>query len=299
MSAYSSPLPNLDLDLARTFVAICETGNFSRAAIQVHRSASAISLQVKKLEDMVGRDLFHRETRRVTMTSDGELLLGYARKLLRLNDEAFARFRSSDCQGRVRLGAPNDNGIVAMPDILRRFADTHPQVEVDVHLGNTATLRKRIADRDIDIAIFSFDPELDSQPPIHTEPLVWLGSRHGTARENLPLPVALAEPGCYWRSMALKALDEAGIDYRIAYTSEFCQAQISAVRADLAVAPLPISVIAEDMIHLGTSHGLPDMGEYRMTLAKREGAGRVEEALAEHVVAGFKTISERGMRLFA
>jgi DNA-binding transcriptional LysR family regulator len=99
--------------------------------------------------------------------------------------------------------------------------------------------------------------------------------------------------------MALKALDEAGLDYRIAYTSEFCQAQIAAVQADLAVAPLPISVISADMIHLGPDHGLPELGEYRMILAKRESSGLVEDALADHVLAGFKSISERGMRLFA
>jgi DNA-binding transcriptional LysR family regulator len=299
MLASPPSLPNLDLDLARTFVAICETGNFSRAAIQVHRSASAVSLQVKKLEQMVGHDLFYRETRRVSITSEGEVLLGYARKLLRLNDEAFSKFRSSQFQGRVRLGAPNNNGIVAMPEILRRFAASHPHVEVDVHLGPTANLRKRIAAGEIDIAIFSFDPALDSQPPIHAEPLVWLGARHGSAQDKRPLPVALAEPGCYWRAMALKALDEAGLDYRIAYTSEFCQAQIAAVQADLAVAPLPISVISADMIHLGPDHGLPELGEYRMILAKRESSGLVEDALADHVLAGFKSISERGMRLFA
>jgi DNA-binding transcriptional LysR family regulator len=292
-------IPSLDLDLARTFVAICETGNFSRAAQQVHRSASAISLQVKKLEEMVGCDLFYRETRKVSLTSDGEMMLGYARRLLRLNDEAFSKFLRPQFQGRIRLGAPNDNGIVAMPEILHRFAISHPHVEVDVHLGPTLNLRKRIAAGELDIAIFSFDAELDQQPPIHVEPLVWLGARNGSALAKSPLPMAMAEPGCYWRAMALKALDDAGLNYRIAYTSEFCQAQIAAVRADLAIAPLPISVISNDLVHLGSGHGLPDLGEYRMTLAKREGAGDIEEALAEHVVAGFRIIAERGMRLFA
>ncbi|AUG53228.1 LysR substrate-binding domain-containing protein [Thalassospira marina] len=299
MNANPPTIPNLDLDLARTFVAICESGNFSRAAEQVHRSASAISLQVKKLEEMVGRDLFYRETRKVRLTPDGEILLGYARRLLKLNDEAFSKFLQPQFTGRIRLGAPNDNGIVAMPEILQRFAATHPHVEVDVHLGPTANLRRRIAKGELDIAIFSYDPELDPQQPIHTEPLVWLGARHGNAMEKRPLPMALAEPGCYWRAMALRALDEAGLNYRIAYTSEFCQAQIAAVRADLAIAPLPISVISNDLVHLGAHHGLPDLGEYRMTLAKREGAGAIEDVLAEHVVTGFKIIAERGMRLFA
>jgi DNA-binding transcriptional LysR family regulator len=299
MNSPTSVVHNLDLDLARTFVAICETGNFSRAAEKVHRSASAISLQVKKLEAMVGRELFKRETRKVTMTEDGEVLLGYARRLLKLNDEAMSHFHSPEFSGTVRLGVPNDTGIVAIPEILKRFAQTHPHVDIDVNLGPTRTLRQAIHKGDLDIAVFSFDAELDRQPPIHAEPLVWLGARHGSAIDKRPLPVSMAEPGCYWRTMALKALDDAGVNYRIAYTSEFCQAQIAAVRADLAIAPLPISVISDDLVHLGPSHGLPEIGEYRMTLAKRDGHGAVEEALAEHVIAGFRKISERGMRVFA
>ena len=299
MNSPTSVVHNLDLDLARTFVAICETGNFSRAAEKVHRSASAISLQVKKLETMVGRELFKRETRKVTMTEDGEVLLGYARRLLKLNDEAMSHFHTPEFSGTVRLGVPNDTGVVVIPEILRRFAQTHPHVDIDVHLGPTRTLRQQIDKGDLDIAVFSFDAELDRQPPIHSEPLVWLGARHGSAIDKRPLPVSMAEPGCYWRTMALKALDDAGVNYRIAYTSEFCQAQIAAVRADLAIAPLPISVISDDLVHLGPSHGLPEIGEYRMTLAKRDGHGAVEEALAEHVIAGFRKISERGMRVFA
>jgi len=299
MNSPTNVVHNLDLDLARTFVAICETGNFSRAAEKVHRSASAISLQVKKLETMVGRELFKRETRKVTMTEDGEVLLGYARRLLKLNDEAMSHFHTPEFSGTVRLGVPNDTGVVVIPEILRRFAQTHPHVDIDVHLGPTRTLRQQIDKGDLDIAVFSFDAELDRQPPIHSEPLVWLGARHGSAIDKRPLPVSMAEPGCYWRTMALKALDDAGVNYRIAYTSEFCQAQIAAVRADLAIAPLPISVISDDLVHLGPSHGLPEIGEYRMTLAKRDGHGAVEEALAEHVIAGFRKISERGMRVFA
>lgn len=299
MNSTTSVVHNLDLDLARTFVAICETGNFSRAAEKVHRSASAISLQVKKLETMIGRELFKRETRKVTVTEDGEILLGYARRLLKLNDEAMSHFHAPEFSGTVRLGVPNDTGVVVIPEILKRFAQSHPHVDIDVNLGPTRTLRERVETGDLDIAVFSYNAELDHQPPIHAEPLVWLGARHGSAIDKRPLPVSMAEPGCYWRTVALKALDDAGMDYRIAYTSEFCQAQIAAVRADLAIAAVPISVISDDLVHLGPAHGLPEIGEYRMTLAKRDGHGPVEDALAEHVIAGFRKSSERGMRVFA
>ncbi|MCK5931308.1 MAG: LysR family transcriptional regulator [Fulvimarina manganoxydans] len=303
MSAIAPIRPLLDLDLARTFVAICETGNFSRAAERVHRSASAISLQVKKLEEMLGRELFERETRKITITRDGELLLGYARRLLRLNDEAMAHFLVPDLAGSVRLGIPNDNGIVAMPDILRRFADSHAHVDVDVYLTTTSVLRERVRRGELDLAIFSYDPKEDNgKTPadiIHREPLVWVGARHGSAVEKRPLPVALAEPGCYWRADAIEALEGAELAYRIAYTSEFCQGQIAAVSADLAIAPLPASVVSDKLVRLGPDHGLPELPDYQMTLALRDGASPATKALGEHVVASFRAISQRGMRIFA
>lgn len=303
MSAIAPIRPLIDLDLARTFVAICETGNFSRAAERVHRSASAISLQVKKLEELLGCELFERETRKITITRDGELLLGYARRLLRLNDEAMAHFLVPDLSGHVRIGIPNDTGIVAMPDILRRFAESHPHVDVDVHLSTTIVLRDHLRRGDLDLAIFSHDPKADSGAGavdiIHAEPLVWVGLRHGSAAEKRPLPVALAEPGCYWRADATAALDAADIPYRIAYTSAFCQGQIAAVLADLAVAPLPASVLSDKLVRLDPDHGLPELPNYQMSLALREGANSVAKALGEHVAASFHAIAQQGMRVFA
>jgi len=292
-------LPNLDMDLARTMVAIADTGNFSRAAERVHRSASAISLQVKKLEDMVGRDLFRRDARSVALTADGEIFLGYARRLLKLNDEAFSRFLSPCCEGSVRLGVPNDNGVVAMPEILRRFARTHPKVEVEVRLDRTEELRRRCWSGELDLAVYSHDERLDGPDYIHSEPLVWVGARGGLAVAETPLPLALADAGCAWRGMALAALDARDIDYRVAYTSEFCTGQLAAVAADLAIAPLPISVVSDDIVQLGAERGLPPLGNYRMTLARRDGAGPVADALAAHVTASFCAIAERGTRLFA
>lgn len=295
----SATLPNLDMDLARTMVAIADTGNFSRAAERVHRSPSAISLQVKKLEDMVGRALFRRDARHVALTPDGEVFLGYARRLLRLNDEAFTRFNAPSCEGSVRLGVPNDAGMIAIPDILRRFAETHPRVEVAVLLDRTVELERLCAAGEIDIAIHASETAADGPNVIHTEPLVWIGARGGMAAETRPLPLALADHGCSWRAMALGALDRAGIDYRLAYRSEFCQGQIAAVAADLAIAPLPLSVVSDSLVRLGPERGLPALGSYRMTLARRNGAGPVVEALADHVAASFRAGGERGTRLFA
>ncbi|MEX6504892.1 LysR substrate-binding domain-containing protein [Jiella sp. M17.18] len=300
MSRTAPALPNLDIDLARTFVAICETGNFSRAAERVFRTPSAVSLQVKKLEEIAGRELFRRETRSVELTGDGEHLLGYARKLLRLNDEAMAFFRKPEIEGKVAFGAPYDAGIFAIPAILKRFAATHPHVQVDVRLDSSRELRRRCAGGEIDVALLATDdhPGFLAEE-VHSEALVWIGLKNGAAALRDPLPLALADQGCTWRGAALAALDAAGIGYRVAYSSENCQAQIAAVEADLAIAPLPVSVVSRTLARLDGRHGLPSLGSYRVYMMRREAAGPVADALAAHVSEHFRAASGRGTRIFA
>ncbi|SBW08924.1 putative transcriptional regulator, LysR family [uncultured Alphaproteobacteria bacterium] len=290
-------MTHLDMDLARTFVAICESGNFSRAAEVIGRTPSAVSLQVKKLEDVLGRPLFQRDSRSVALTPDGETLLDYARRLLALNDEALQRFRTAGIAGRVRIGAPGDSGAIALPDILRRFAASHPGVEVEVRLDGSASLLRRCREGNLDLAIFSDSalPPPDSVE-IHTEELVWVGLHHGCAKDRTPLPLAVADPGCAWRGAALAALDDAGLDYRVAYSSEQCQGQIAAVRADLAIAPLPMSVVASPLTRID---GLPRIGAFRVFLYVRPSAGEAVRALAAHVAAGFRDLAGCGARLFA
>ncbi|MBO0663446.1 LysR family transcriptional regulator [Jiella sp. MQZ9-1] len=300
MNQLAPVVANLDVDLLRTFVAICETGNFTRAAERVFRSPSAVSLQVKKLEDLVGRPLFRRETRSVELTIDGECLLGFARKLLRLNDEALEHFRRPVMEGRVRFGAPDDSGIFAIPEILKRFASTHPQVEVEVRLDTSDELRRRCLAGDLDVVLFTCENGFGLPVrPVHTEMLVWVGMKNGCAAMHDPLPLAVAEHGCFWRSLALSALQQAGLDYRIAYSSGQCQAQIAAVEADLAVAALPTSVLSPRLVRLDGVGGLPPIGTYRVDMLTRDGAGPVAEALAEHVAASFGERTGQNLRLFA
>jgi len=289
---------HFEIDVLRTFVAICETGNFSRAAEQVHRTPSAISLQVKKLEDMLGRELFLREPRVAVPTAEGEVMLSYARRMLALNDETIRRFRAPAMEGRVRLGAPNDTGMTALPAILKRFASTHPHVEVDVRLGGSRDIFHLCRTGELDVAVFSCDLEGETGvEEVFTDSLVWIGLRHGSAAERRPLPLAVAERGCSWRAMALRALDAAGIPYHIAYTSEPCHGQIAAVAADLAGAPLPRSLVSPPFVRLGAP--LPALGEYRMFMMTRDGADEAAAALATHVGEGFRECVSQGLQLFA
>ncbi len=290
-----TPLANLllETDLIRTFVAISEFGSFSSAARQVNRTPSAISMQVKKLESQLGRTLFRREGRAVTLTPAGDTLLAYARDMLRLNDEAVSHFTQPAIEGKVSFGAPDDFGTRFLPNILRRFAATHPQVEVAVSLSSSEHLLQQLADGNLDVSLITgvrdgINDQLGDV--VYTEPLVWAGVRGGRAHALETLPLALAGLGCCWRHAAVDALKDIGRSFRIAYTCENCQGQLAALLGDLAVAPLPESLITHQFERLGEVEGLPKIGEYDIRICRSDDMGKAASAFSDHVVASFKTL---------
>jgi len=283
----------LDIDLVKTFVAISDTGSFTSAATQVLRTPSAVSMQMKRLEELLGRSLFTRDGRSVTLTTDGEALLGYARQMLRVNEEAVARFLVPPVEGRVRFGAPDDFGTRFIPNILSRFAATHPKVEVSVVLTTSIKLQDQLKNGDIDLTLVTTNQGDDGATQgrtIFSEPLIWVGVRGGRARDADPVPLALSDKGCVWRAAALRSLDRAHRSYRIAYTCENCQGQLAALLADLAVAPLPLSLLTPDYERLGRTHGLPDIGHYQIRLCEHADIGPAGQAFAAHVAESFAEI---------
>lgn len=287
----NASLPLLDTDTLRTFVAIAENGSFTRAAHQVFRTPSALSMQIKRLEETLGQSLFIREARRVSLTPEGEVLLGYGRRLLKLNEEAVGRFLAPSLEGSVRLGTPDDVGTRVLPQVLTRFARSHPAVQVNVNAGRSVDLLKRLDDGELDLALMTLghsDLSAKRGEVVHTEPLVWAGRDGGVAVQRSPLPLSLANHGCAWREMALGALDKAEISYRVAYNSEHCAGQEAAMLADLAVAPFPASLVQPPLRVLGPENGLPALGDYQIALVRRDGSGPAAEALAEQVVQTFR-----------
>ena len=278
----------LETDLLKTFVTIAETGNFTVAARRVFRTPSAVSMQIKRLEDQLGRALFVRHPRHVTLTPDGEAFLGHARDILRINDEALSRFRVPQLEGRVRFGAPDDFGVRYLPAILSRFAATHPLVEVEVFLSTSVTLARRFEAAEIDM-ILTVSARSDPAPGevIHTEPLVWVGARDGMAFSRNPVPLALSAHGCPWRAAALAALDRGGRRYRIAYTSEAAAGQLAAVMADLAIAPLPRSLMGDEHRRLTGKEGFGEIGSYQLSLQKHPDIGSAGQVFAQHVRESF------------
>ena len=274
----------LESDLLRTFVEIAEAGSFTRAAGRVHRTPSAVSMQVKRLEEALGRALFVREGRAVRLTPDGEALLGYGRRLIGLNAEAVAHFRRPLIEGVVRLGTPDEFGTHFVPEVLKRFAATHPSVEISLSFGASVDLLAEIEAGDLDLAL-TIEPGDPPGEPLFNDRLVWAGLEGGSAWRQDVLPLALANPTCSWRRHALGALDRAGRRYRVACTSTHSMGQLSAVLADLAVAPVPANLAGPPFRRLGAEHGLPDIMGYTLYLQRARDPSCAAEALARHVLA--------------
>src|SRR5699024_4660989 len=291
----SSPAPLLDIAVLRSFIMIMATGSFNRAAPRLLRTPSALIMQIKRLEATLNEKLLLREARRVVPTPEGELLLSYARRLLRLNEEAVARFLAPSLEGTVRVGTPDDVGTRVLPQALLQLSRTHPGVQVEVVTGRSADLLARQGRDALDLVLITVG-ELHTPPDageiVHREPLVWVGLEDGVACRRTPLPLAVARHGCAWRAMALAALDEAGIDYRVAYMSEHSAAQEAVLAVDLAVAPFPASLVHRPLQVLTADTGLPPLGEYEIALLRRGRAGPAGDVLADYIVDAFRAFAQ-------
>lgn len=287
-------VPLIDMELYRTFLVISETSSFSKASDLVGRTTSAVSMQIKKLETMLGVAVFAREGCVVRLTPEGEALLGYARRILMLNEEAVSLFVSPSVEGEVRFGAPADFGTRFLPNILSRFARSHPGVNVDVHLDGSPALDEKIGKRELDLVLSTVRPGTpmpSGTDVVFSEPLVWVGLEGGVAYQRDPLPLAVSTPGCPWRRAARNALDKAQKPYRISYTSFHSAGQEAALVADLAVAPFPASVVEPPLQVLDERHGLPTLGDYHIVMKEHPRAGRATHAFAEHVEECFREIA--------
>lgn len=277
----------LDLELLQTLIAIAETGAFTRAAERVHRSQSAISMQMKKLEELTGRPLFEKSGRGVSLTSDGDTLVGYARRMSRLQAEALSALQLPDMKGNVSIGIPDDYVACFLPGILTGFAGTFPLVHVEVRCEPSDELLVAVARNEIDLALVTEKPGHVRGQVLRREPVVWVTSRQHHAHEQDPLPLAVFQKDCFFHDWAVGALDSAGRRHRIAYTSPSITGIEAVVTAGLAIATLPQSVVCCDMRELTREEGFDPLQEAVITLHRSAKArGEVVETLAHHIGEG-------------
>lgn len=250
----------LSLEALRSFVAICETGSFRRAASRVHKSPSAVSLQISKLEEVLDTRLMDRDARHVALTEEGSMLLARARHLLGINDETIALFQKSQVAGRLTLAAPHDLGVSLVPRFLRQLASVYPDLQVDVRLGTTDFIKAELENGAVNLCLFNdINPEGDGVTTLYAEPLAWLTLKGGRAVYQTPLPLAVAAVRCTWREAAIDALHAADQTYRVAYSSDTSMGQVAAVRADLAIAALPVSLTDRDLFEVPPDMKLPPL----------------------------------------
>ncbi len=278
---------NLDLSALRSFVAVADAGGVTRAAGLLNLTQSAVSMQIKRLEDSLGQALFLRAARKLALTPEGEQLLGFARRMLALNDEALARLSSAAFEGEIRLGVPHDIVYPAIPGILKRLAAEFPRLRINLVSSFTVLLKDSFAKGGLDIILTTEDQPDAGGEVLERRDLVWIGATDGQAVTRRPLRLGFKD-ACIFRVTAQSALDNAGISWEMAVDGESEQVIEATVAADLAV-----SARLRDALPIGTevieAKGLlPDLGSlsvcmYRApTLAHRGGAGdAVARLLAE------------------
>ncbi|WP_250475786.1 LysR substrate-binding domain-containing protein [Caballeronia sp. GAFFF1] len=251
---------NLDMDVLRTFVTGFELGSFARAAERLGRSQSAISTQLRRLEDQIGRPLVQKSGRGLALTTAGEGLLSYAKRLLELNDEAVETVRGSDLEGWARLGLPQDFAESWLPAVLSRFSRAHPKVRVEVQVDRSASLIEKTLSGALDVALVWGDGNASPHGErVAAVPIQWVGRPDWGGVESLggqPLPFVAFDPPCTFRSAAVDAMDAAGLPWRLVFTSPSLSGLWAAVEGGLGITVrtalrMPPSLVALDPMTTG------------------------------------------------
>lgn len=277
-------LTNLDLDLARTFVTIAAVGNFTRAAQSLRRQQSTVSLQVQRLEDSLGQRLMERSPQGVRLTAEGEIFLGYARRMLDLNDELVARVVEPQMRGVVRLGTPEDFATRHLPDVLARFAHAYPAVALEVTCDLTLNLLDKFGKGAFDLALVKRERTGNGGGiRVWREPLVWVTVDRKTIDTDRPLPLVVSPTPCVYRKRAVDALDRARRRWRIAYTCGSLAGSLAAVKAGLGVTVLPKDMVPPEFDTIDGAP-LPDLKDTEVALLHAPGLSPPAQRLSEHIV---------------
>jgi DNA-binding transcriptional LysR family regulator len=265
------------MDVLRTFVTGLELGSFAKAAQRLGRSQSAISTQLRRLEEQAGKPLFRKSGRGLALTTAGESLLSYAKRILELNDEAIDGLQESEVEGWVRLGIPQDFAEGWLTGVLGQFARAHPKVRVEVRAEQNVAVIERLAQGELDLALaWGADDKVRAEPLMEL-PMVWIGRSDWAGTKHLgsePLPLVAFEPPCVFRSSGIAALDGVGISWRLAFTSASLAGLWAATEAGLGVTlrtgiSLPRSLTVLNAV----SSGLPALPKVQLTLCRKKRGG--------------------------
>ena len=274
---------NLDLTALRSFVTVAETGGVTKAANQLHLTQSAVSMQLKRLEESLDQRLLDRTGRGVALTNQGEQLLSYGRRMLALNDEVMARMTGDAFEGEIHFGVPADIVYPNIPHILKRFDREYPRVRVNLFSSHTRKLKAMIESGDLDLILTTEDECGPQGETISMQRLVWVGAPGGNAFRTRPLRLAF-ERNCLFRTWVQRALDEAGIAWEMAVDTNATRTAAASVSADLAVHAMLECAVFPHLEIVCDCDALPDLPSTRINMYRAASAkGALFDALEEMV----------------
>lgn len=265
-------MSNMDTFALECFLAVVETKSFTRAAKRVHRTQSAVSQQIAKLESLIGKTLFFRD-KEYTLTSEGEVIHKYAQQIIKLQREAIDYFHEPDITGEVTFGLPEDFASVFLFDLLSEYTLLHPRMSLSVDCDLTVNLFNRFKKNEFDLVLVKMSKPEDfpNGVNIYTEPLVWVGDEsHFIDYPNRPIPLVISPPPCVYRASMISALESANLKWRIAFSSHSYAGKIAAVKAGIGVLGLPRNMIPSDINIISQEVSTPKLMDSHVCLLKSE-----------------------------
>lgn len=283
-------MTNLDSDLLRTFLAVAQAGSVTDGATRIHRSQSATSIQIKRLETVVGRPIFERHGRGVVLSETGRRLLPVAQDVTARLDAALRDVSQRAVSGKLRVAIPDDHGREKLAEIIATFARHHPSVELDVTCALSTGFPDALEKGALDLAIYEVERPKQHEEVLFEDPTCWIASAHRDFSTGESIPVALFDHACWWRDVAIASLEARGKPYRIAYSSQSVSGVIAAVEAGIAVGLLGRSSLHSGLSVAGESLGFGSTPASKLVMAASGSQdGRPLDAMKAAVRAAFLT----------
>ncbi len=273
-----------DTTLLRSFEAVAQLTSFTKAAAQLNLTQSAVSAHIRRLEEQAGCAMFERSTRSVTLTPQGQTLLGYARAILRLNEDAHAHLHAKSIDMHLRIGASDDLASTWLPDALKTFQDVRQGKTLELHISNPTFLLEAMERGEMDIIIVCRCKGDQSGRALWSEPLVWAFAVNSVPDDRSPLPLAVFPDPCPYRDAALAALAKANRDYRIVSVSPSVGGLTAIAAAGLGVTPLPASSLNPSLRVVAPDVDLPSLPSVDFVAYIRPNLSQNLEALCEALI---------------
>ena len=284
---------NLDLTALRAFAVTADMGGVTRAAGFLNLTQSAVSMQIKRLEESLGRPFFFRSAKRLILTPEGEQLLAYARRMLALNDEVLARLNDAAFEGELRLGVPHDIVYPAIPDILKTMAQRYPRLRINLTSSFTVTMKEALARGELDLILTTEEEPGPGGEALARSDLVWVGAIGGTAWQNRPLRLGFEET-CKFRAIALARLDVQAIPWEMGFFGRSNEAVQAMIAADLALTARMRGRSPDSCAIVPAQADLPDLGTITVCLYDAGmHKGQVVEDLKDLLRASYSDPSQR------